>query len=104
MTIRKDDLVIHKQELIIVDRQTVNLKMTDIVLKVGEQNGKLFVWYITNTKQDEPLIPREFTLKGTGHSLDDLRLDDKYIDTVIMSNGFVWHIFSQRKDGNYATG
>lgn len=86
--------LIHKQKLEIYDIQVLDLPFNSKILKVAEQNGELFVWYIfdyDNLKKKEWLT---FYVYGTGKPIDtyDVRTR-KHIDTILMSTGFVWHIF-----------
>lgn len=89
--------VIHKQELEIVGEQTLPMKASDLLLKIAVQNGRLCVWYLTETETNYlPLLPRTFRIVGTGYNLGDISVGD-YVDTVLMPNGNVWHIFIPRR-------
>ena len=83
--------MIYKYELSITDGpQTIHLSGHSEPLKVAEQNGKLLMWVQTCT--DCELEPWVFRVSGTGHEIDN-ELDLVHIDTVLMSNGLVWHVF-----------
>lgn len=63
------------------------------MLKVAEQNGQLFLWYsfITDTGRTEE-IDIDYFVAGTGIEFDNLD-GFSYFDTVLMSDGLVWHVF-----------
>jgi hypothetical protein len=89
---------IYKQELELIDEQSLKLKSTDRVIKVAEQDGKLMIWYITDTSLNLPEKSRGFSIRGTGHDLGTAAmLGTRYLDTVVMStgisSGLVWHVF-----------
>jgi hypothetical protein len=60
-------------------------------LSVAEQDGALYLWAEVNT--DAPFSPREFKVRGTGHPLHGN--EGKYIGTVVMKNGLVWHVYDE---------
>lgn len=64
------------------------------VLKVGEQDEKLYLWALV---EDVPYqtVAHRFVVRGTGHAMDGTEGD--YIDSVIMTNGLVWHVFHKRE-------
>ena len=87
---------IYKYKLEITDLQLIEVTGFIKVLKVDEQNGGLYIWCLINT---EDKLPEKVDIRifGTGHNIlvsPSIR-KETYIDTVIMSNGLVWHVFIQ---------
>ena len=63
------------------------------VLKVDEQDGQLCLWAIVDN--DEPLCnDLKIKIVGTGHQFDDPHAHI-HLNSVIMSDGFVWHVFKR---------
>lgn len=60
------------------------------ILSVGEQDNRVYLWARVDT--DKPLVPRRIYVIGTGFSLD-LGTEPRYVGTVHMPTGFVWHIY-----------
>lgn len=58
-------------------------------LKVGEQGENLVLWVEESLKEKESVQVQFFVL-GTGWRYPD---GFKYIDSVQMSDGLVWHVF-----------
>ena len=79
---------IYKQELKTTDKQTLRLESCKI-LKFAEQDGKLMMWYVHDDSMDLSMFI--IRIVGTGHEHSDLI--SGYFDTVLMSNGLVWHIY-----------
>ena len=69
-------------------------------LKAGEQDGKLVLWTENFLDESEPTDTISFLVTGTGwkyiKTISGSSL--KYIDTVQMSDGLVWHIFARLPD------
>lgn len=61
------------------------------ILKVGEQGNAICLWAWHDPEWTNP-VQRTFVIYGTGWDVPDLG-HKKYIDSVITSDGFVWHIF-----------
>ena len=63
------------------------------VLHVGEQNNEVFIWIAVDPDQIWTCHKR-FRIIGTGY---EIKVDDyyqlKFIGTVQMKNGLVWHVF-----------
>jgi hypothetical protein len=93
--------VIHKIVLDIVHEQTIDMMYCDKILKVDKQNDNLCVWYVTHMMKGTYTGPTQkikFLIFGTGHPV---RLDERfYLDTVVMNNGFVWHVYMIRGERN----
>ena len=95
---------IYKYELNITDKQRIQVPGKHLrPLSVAEQYGKLMLWAIVS---DEPPDFRanhtelEITIIGTGNPAPDLRQVDtfdgmRFIGTVVMSDGLVWHVFAK---------
>jgi hypothetical protein len=81
---------IHKYELEITESQMISPPSTRRLLKVAEQNGKLNIWFaVDDAMEDEHTL---IHIVGTGHEIPD-HCVNSHIDSVLMSNGLVWHIF-----------
>ena len=84
--------IILKHELEIIDEQLISLPKNFKILKVGLQNGKLFVWTF-NERKKNIFTPICFRIITTGIDIDD-SLDIKHIDTIIYPDrNLVYHIF-----------
>ena len=83
--------VIYKYPLAITDCPVVSLPKDATIVKVGNQGDSLFIWAVVDDTSEE--VARNFRIFGTGHPIPD---DESliFIDTVLMPNGLVWHIFS----------
>jgi hypothetical protein len=83
--------VIYKYPLEITDRQSIAVQGFESILKVAEQHHNLYMWCIVN-----PTAGRTTQLSveivGTGNPMTDIQSKDHF-DSVLMSNGLVWHIF-----------
>ncbi len=82
--------VIYKYELKIDNINTIIMPAEHVILKVAEQDGKLFFWAEVDTSTEE--IGKIFMIYGTGQELSHGGYE--YFDSVIMSNGLVWHIYA----------
>ena len=97
-----------KYELEIKDRQTIPIGNGQArPLSAAEQNGKLMLWCMVK----EDFFPADYKcsvvvdIVGTGHFHDDKCQIYKsdFVGTVVMRNGFVWHVFAREelpKDNN----
>lgn len=89
---------IHKQVLEITDIQLLMLKTTDVILKIGEQKGKISVWYRNDLNIQLMPQRRTFYIVGTGHDMSHCHKQGiMFVDTVIMSNGLVWHVYAEER-------
>ena len=65
-------------------------------LHAGEQYGELFVWCLL-PNPDAMTYTRKAYVLGTGIQNDHIQLGDidnlRFLNTVQMSNGLVWHVF-----------
>jgi len=60
------------------------------ILSVGNQEGRIRLWFVNQDIDDHARELREFAIYGTGHSHQDISGD--YVGTVIVGV-FVWHVF-----------
>lgn len=87
---------IHKITLEITDEQTLEMGKKDEILKIGEQNGRLCVWFLTHKIMTTLTGPRQkwrFYIFGTGHEITCKQ--EHYVDTVQIG-AFVWHVYMRR--------
>ena len=81
-----------KEYLQITDAQNINLPGSNVnPISVIEQNKKLVMYFETDYDSDCS-VPVTVYVIGTGHIRSDLATA-KYIGTVAMTNGFVWHVY-----------
>ena len=78
-----------KQEITAV--QTVVMPAGARMLHVGEQYGDLYVWAMV--RPDATPVSHKFFVLGTGQPIDHLEFDSKFLGSVQMSTGVVWHVF-----------
>lgn len=83
------DMRILKYPLSITDTQTLVLPSEVNILKVAVQNGKVFLWALVDTENEDEV---ELTIKcfGTGQSISMPPKNMMYLDTVFVDE-FVWH-------------
>lgn len=85
-------ITIHKYVLEIAENQVVEMPSRAKIIKAGEQNGNLCIWAIIDT--DRRPANKHIGIVGTGNPADADLVDAIHIDTVQMSSGLVWHVFS----------
>ena len=65
---------IWKYELDVAQRCTVHMPQGSIVIRVGVQNGKIFIWAMHDTDMERediyPRVERNFTTNQTGWHFD----------------------------------
>lgn len=83
---------IYKYPLAIKDQQTIKMPNDAVILAADQQDGELFLWARVNRNNDTE--DRVFNIYGTGHEVNEYDL--VFIDTVLMPNGLVWHVFENR--------
>lgn len=84
---------IFKYNLKITDNQFLETKHHVVkILKVAEQNEQLTLWAMVDTSITYDKIGHIISIYGTGSEIQDEQ--DEYIDSVLMSNGLVWHVFN----------
>lgn len=59
------------------------------VLHVGQQNLRTEVVMWARVRPDQPLVERQFIVRGTGHPVP---ADARYVGTVVLPL-LVWHVF-----------
>lgn len=60
------------------------------VTEIVEQNEELFIWALVDA--NTPLKTKKFIMFPTGKQIEEIH-KLRFIKTVVMSNGLVWHIF-----------
>lgn len=86
---------IYKYTLRITDIQKVEMPMNNTVLSAKEQNGNLCLWVLVDINQKTELN-YEIEIFGTGNPFEGgTGVMREFIDTVVMSNGLVWHLFKR---------
>lgn len=75
--------------------QYVKMPANAKVLHVGEQHGELYVWAMINP--NATVVNYKFFVLGTGQDIGHLEMVCKFLNSVQMENGLVWHVFF--KDG-----
>ena len=85
---------IYKYQLKITDTQYLEITGFNGFLKVAEQNGNLYLWCIVN-KEDNSIYTAEINIVGTGSQIihNTKIYQGSYFDSVLTSNGLVWHVF-----------
>ncbi len=70
----------------------VKLPRGAIVLKAGTQKNDMFIWALVDDRFDS--VERVFEIFGTGTDMSSVKIDNrKYIDTVFLDCGLVYHVF-----------
>lgn len=67
--------------------------ITHRILSVGEQDGDIMLWALVDP--NGPAKTKQLTVLGTGwhgHFMDGI-MEKRFIGTVQMQNGLVWHVF-----------
>lgn len=85
---------IFKYELEITDLQTISTPIGSEVISAKEQNGKLCIWALVDLRCGN--IDKPIRIVGTGHDIE-FNIGDYsfyFVDTVVMSNGLVWHVYA----------
>ena len=87
--------IIYKYDLQITDKQSVEITGFESFLKVAEQNGKLCLWCIVNP-DIKHVYKAEISIVGTGLpiSYKPNVMKSNHLDSVVMSDGLVWHVFT----------
>lgn len=63
------------------------------VMSAKEQAGNLFVWFEGAPKHD--LLERTVWVVGTGEDIGPEITLSHYVGTVVMADGFVWHVYEE---------
>ena len=93
-------MIIYKYELQITDRQIIETgPYPAYPLTVAEQGGKLMLWAMVDKNNNPPGSDKYgifVQVIGTGNPFNaNTHLDAKYLGTVLMSNGLVWHVITE---------
>ena len=89
---RKKMITIYKYNLMITGHQQIQLPIGADVLSAKEQNGNLCIWAMVDTDKSDIML--DVYIQGTGQpSTLPERHQIRFIDSVEMSNGLVWHIY-----------
>ena len=75
--------------------KTIELPIDSQVLKVGMQNGIMYMWVLVDPNQNKTCYCN-FEMIGTGHPFEFDYLTHTYIDTIF-DGPFVWHIWEVNK-------
>jgi len=83
---------IYKYELKIQDQYQLDITGMREFLKIAEQDGKLYLWCLVETESEENYIVDVY-IQGIGNKITNASFNKRtYFDSVIMSNGLVWHV------------
>jgi len=83
---------IFKYPLKLQDEQLIEMQQWADILSVKNIGDELYLWAMVAV--DAPKEERKIMITGTGHPIDpEILIGGKHIDTVVMPNGLVWHIF-----------
>jgi len=83
---------IFKYEFKIKDIQEIEISGFRKILKISEQNEKLYLWCLVETL-DKDITPLKVSIFGTGQEINFETPIHSYLDTILMTDGLVWHIF-----------
>lgn len=61
------------------------------VLHVGEQFGELYAWAMVSPAATK--VNYKFFVLGTGIDCGHLEIVSRFVGSVQMANGLVWHVF-----------
>lgn len=84
-----------KYELPVTDRPRIVMKKDAEILHIDHQKYSLYlqIWALVDTDKED--IERFFTVAGTGHPLNHLRDNQKFLGTVIDPDlNLVWHVWT----------
>lgn len=83
-----------KYELEITSSQMIDMPIGSRIISAKEQRGKLCIWALSDLRCSNK--SKEIKIVGTGHDIDyDIgEYYFNFVDTVVMSDGLVWHIFA----------
>ena len=86
---------IFKYPLAVTDEQTIDIIYPARILSVKEQNDVLVLYAVVEDIPGWKYQKVKVFIRGTGNPMSDAE-DAYYIDTVLMANGLVWHVFYTR--------
>lgn len=86
--------VIYKYPLSFRDENVVNMPKNAVILSCQAQGGTITIWALVDVSMG--FESKVFSVFGTGHRLPDNIIHDyTFVATVQLSNGLVFHVFSQ---------
>lgn len=85
---------IWKYAVEVKDNQSIAMPSGATILSIQEQHDQIQMWVLVDPKL--PQEERKFKIYGTGHTIQYLA-NMKFIQTIPMNNGFVWHVFEEIK-------
>ena len=82
---------IYRYELKITDYQVISTTTPPLAVAPGRNHNGIDLWAfnIENVKT----VPRSIYILGTGNPISVFLDLNRYIGTVVMPNGLVWHVF-----------
>ena len=84
---------IYKYNLDITDSQLIELPIDSEILSVKCQDNFLCMWLLIEVGTIET-TSLEIEIFGTGNPIyENNKTSRKFVDTVVMPNGLVWHVF-----------
>jgi hypothetical protein len=87
-------ITIYKYPLQVTDVQHVEIPVGAQILKVDEQNSKMFLWALVQNVSHT--YNMEVRIIGTGQEFND-HSDYEHLGSVLTSDGFfVWHVFRRK--------
>ena len=94
-------LAVYKATLKILDEQKIELQKGSTIIKVGEQEGHIVLWYMCDPERE--LAPQTFYVIGTGQQIPDT-FPGLYIGSVQIGDfnvttppQMVWHVFFKQQ-------
>lgn len=89
-------MIVLKYPMALQEVQAVEVPMGASLLKVAEQEGALMSWWLVH-EGTSGLAQAVVYITGTGQMLPPEALENgaRYIDTVLMSAGYVQHVFME---------
>ena len=85
---------IYKYNLRISDSQYIDLPINSEILSVKNQGDNLCLWALVDTDEDSNTT-YEIEIFGTGNEIYDNTTFREFIDTCVMPNGLVLHLFKR---------
>lgn len=86
---------IYKKELEAANT-ILELPLFSEILVAQEQNGVTCVWYEFNEAFEKQLAKVQFYIQMTGYGFEKTE-NSKYLNSVFFKNGFVAHVYYERK-------
>lgn len=83
--------LIYKYHIFRCNRQHIELPLDFEILHFNHQDEKMFIW--VSIDEDSPVSNVGFTIIGTGHEVPD----GKYVGTVVLPEGYVWHLYQDNE-------